>query len=74
MNIEDAIKEAARRQMLKRKLTQEELAKRLGVSQSAIAQMIGRRYGKIPSSLLVFLDELGLELTVTPKKPQKKQG
>lgn len=58
---------AIREQMLREGLTQTELAKRLGVSQQAVNEIIRGKRAAIPSSLLDVLNAVGLELVATPK-------
>lgn len=48
--------------------TQVQVAERLGIKQSSFNQMLNRRYGRIPESLLRALDALNLKLTVEPKE------
>ena len=57
------------RQALKDKgWTQQQLADHLGVSKSAIAQLLSGAYGKVPGSLLEAADALGLEIVARPKR------
>ena len=53
---------------------QQQLADQLGVSKSAVAQLLGGSYGRVPSSLLEALDALGLEVTVQPKADQQRRA
>lgn len=63
--IRDAIRDA----MTSRdpRITQAQLAERLGISQPAVAALITGQRGGIPQSLLNLLEELGLELAAQRK-------
>lgn len=69
MQIREAMKEALKG----RGWTQQQLADELGVSKSAVAQLLSGAYGKIPSSLVEALNVLDLEIRVLPKQ-QKSQA
>ncbi|GAA5513799.1 hypothetical protein Dcar01_02547 [Deinococcus carri] len=68
MDTDAQIREAMRAALKARGWTQQQLADHLGVSKSAIAQLLSGAYGKVPSSLLEALDVLGLELIAAPRK------
>ncbi|AWN24677.1 XRE family transcriptional regulator [Deinococcus irradiatisoli] len=56
------------------RLTQADLALKLGIKQPSVAELLGGRRGRIPQSLIDLLDALDLELVVQPKTsgaPQK---
>lgn len=57
-----------REELTSRGWTQQQLADQIGISKSAMAQLLGGSYGKIPGSLLQALDALGLELIAQPKQ------
>ena len=53
--------------MKEKGLTQAALAKRLGIKQPSVADILSGRRGRQPESLLNLLDAAGLELTIQPK-------
>lgn len=53
--------------MGEQKLTQKELADKLGIKQPSVADVIGGRRGRVPQSLIDILEALGLELTARKK-------
>jgi transcriptional regulator with XRE-family HTH domain len=71
VNPDRVIREAVKRAMRERGITQVELAKRLGIKQPSVADLISGRRGKQPQSLLDMLDALSLELTVKEKEPER---
>ncbi len=70
MNTDSQIREAMLEELRRRGWTQQQLADELGVSKSAVAQLLSGGYGRVPPSLLKALDTLGLQLTVEEKSQQ----
>lgn len=54
----------------KRGLTQEQLAKLIGVSVRRISQIESGKHPPKVSTLIMILDAMGLRLAITPKDPQ----
>jgi len=55
------------------RLTQLELAQKIGVRQPNVAALINGERGKVPQSLIDLLDALDLELVALPKGTQHGQ-
>jgi len=49
------------------RLTQQELAQRLGIKQPSVADLLSGRRGQVPQSLIDLLDALDLEIVIRPK-------
>lgn len=64
---DQTIREAIKTAMGEQKLTQKELADKLGIKQPSVADVIGGRRGRVPQSLIDILEALGLELTARKK-------
>ncbi|SMB89244.1 XRE family transcriptional regulator [Deinococcus hopiensis] len=64
------IRAAIRKAIQAQKVTQNELAQRLGVKQPSVADLLSGRRGRVPQSLVDLLEVLGLELMVQPKGRQ----
>jgi transcriptional regulator with XRE-family HTH domain len=65
------IREALKRTMREKGLTQAALAERLGIKQPSVADILTGRRGRQPESLLNLLDAVGLELTIREKAAEK---
>ena len=65
--VNDRIREAVRVELARRASNQAELAKKVGVSKQYISDVMRARAGKVPTVWQRILDELDLELVVTPK-------
>lgn len=50
------------------RLTQQELAQKLGVKQPSVADLLSGRRGQVPQSLIDLLDVLDMEIAVQPKQ------
>ncbi len=53
--------------MAKDGVSQLELARRLGITQPAVSELLSQKRGIVPRSLLRALDALNLRLEVVPK-------
>lgn len=71
MGANTEIREAMRQALHKRGWTQEQLASELGITKSAVTQLLNGHYGKIPQSLLNALEALDLELVAQEVRPKK---
>ena len=60
------MREYVRQHMKQNGITQETLAKKLGITQGAVSQVLGGR-GAVPKSFTDLLDAVGLELVLRPK-------
>lgn len=67
MDTDSQIRTALKAEMIRRGWSQQQLADQLGISKSAMAQILSGKYGKIPQSLIDVLNALDLELTVQSK-------
>ena len=67
MTTDRKIREAIKKRMSEKGITQRELGERLGITQGAVSQIISMERGKVPQSLIDVLEALDLELTVTDK-------
>lgn len=68
MSTDEQIRDAIRQQMVKRKITAAELARRLNVKHQSVTPLLNGERGKIPQSLIDALEALDLELVVQPKR------
>lgn len=68
MDVNERIRARVRQEMTRQGLTQHELARRLGVKQPSIAQLLSGKRGTMPESLLDLLGALGLTLEAVPVK------
>lgn len=66
-NMTDHIREEVRVAMIRKHVTQTELAERVGLSRQHISHLLTGHRGKLPEAWDRLLDGLGLELTVRPK-------
>lgn len=71
MTTDERIREVIRNTMQQHNLSQAELARRLGIKSSSMAQILSGKYGKIPQSLIDVLNALDLELTVQSKPNER---
>lgn len=62
MDVNERIRLRVRDEMTRQGITQAELARRLGVKQPSIAQIMSGKRGTIPQSLMDMLEALGLTL------------
>lgn len=67
----DHIREEVRVTMLRQRVTQTELAERLGLSRQHINHLLTGHRGNLPEAWEKVLDSLGLELTVVPKQQDR---
>jgi len=65
------LREEVRVAMVRRRISQTELAKRVGLSRQHISHLLTGHRGKLPEAWRLLLDELGLELTVRPKQSEE---
>lgn len=65
------IREEVRVAMVRQRVTQTELADRVGLSRQHISHLLTGHRGKLPDAWERLLDGLGLELTVRPKHEAK---
>lgn len=61
------IREEVRVLLVRKHMSQKELARRAGVSRSHLSEMLAGRRGHIPPGWEHVLEALGLELTIRPK-------
>jgi len=66
--IRDGLRQAIERQIPR--LTQLELANKLGIKQPSVAELLSGKRGRIPQSLIDLADALGLEIVIQPKAKQ----
>ena len=69
---DDVIRMRVRARMAELKLTQVELARRLGIKPPSLAQILNGRRGRVPKSLLDVLNALALRLEVVPDDQEEK--
>ena len=62
--MDERIRARVRQEMTRQGVTQSELARRLGIKQPSLSQILGGKYGAVPQSLLDVLAALGLTLDV----------
>ena len=62
------IRDEVRVAMVRRHVTQGEIAERLGISRQHLSAMLGGRRSRLPDAWEKLLDELGLELVVRPRQ------
>ena len=60
----ERIRARVRQEMTRQGITQHELARRLGIKQPSVAQLLSGKRGTVPESLLDLLGALGLTLDV----------
>lgn len=65
---DEKIRSEIERVMREKRFSQVEIANRLGISRSAVNQLLSGERGTIPNSLLALLDALDLELVVREKE------
>jgi transcriptional regulator with XRE-family HTH domain len=61
------IRDEVRVAMVRRHVTQGEIAERLGISRQHLSAMLSGRRSRLPDAWEKLLDELGLELVVRPR-------
>lgn len=66
MNVNEEIRARIREEMARQNVTQSELARRLGIKQPSVAQILSGKRGTMPDSLLDLLNALGLTLKAVP--------
>lgn len=71
-NMTEHIREEVRVAMLRKRITQTELAGRTGLSRQHINHLLTGHRGKLPSAWEKLLDSLDLELTIRPKAEDKE--
>ena len=62
------IRERIRLELERERITQTELASRLGIPHQHVSRMLGGARGRIPESLVRVLDALRLKIVVVPKE------
>jgi transcriptional regulator with XRE-family HTH domain len=67
-NMTDHIREEVRVAMVRKHVTQTQLAERVGLSRQHVSHLLTGHRGKLPEAWQRLLDGLGLELTVRPKR------
>ena len=73
MNVNEEIRARIREEMTRQNITQAELARRLGVKQPSVAQIMSGKRGTMPESLLDLLCALGLTLKAVPLDAQAER-
>ena len=68
------IRDEVRVAMVRRHVTQGEVAERLGISRQHLSAMLSGRRSRLPDAWEKLLDELGLELVVQPKREVQRGG
>lgn len=66
MDTDTRIRDGMKAALEARGWTQQQLAETLGISKSAMAQLLGGSYARVPESLVRALDALGLEIVLRP--------
>lgn len=64
------IREEVRVAMVRQRVTQTELADKVGLSRQHINHLLTGHRGKLPDAWEKLLDGLGLELTIKPKRQE----
>jgi transcriptional regulator with XRE-family HTH domain len=64
------IRDEVRVAMVRRHVTQGEIAERLGISRQHLSAMLSGRRSRLPDAWEKLLDELGLELVVRPRRAE----
>ena len=64
----EEIRSRIREEMARKGMSQRELAERLGVTPSALSQVLSGKRGTMPESLMDVLNALGLTLEAVPVK------
>ena len=64
----EEIRSRIREEMTRKGMSQRELAERLGVTPSALSQVLSGKRGTMPESLMDVLNALGLTLEAVPVK------
>ena len=67
-SVNDAIRTAVKVALVKRKMTQAELAERIGLSRTHISRMMQGHRSSVPPSWQLVFDELGLELVAKDRE------
>lgn len=67
MTVTDHIREEVRVAMVRQRVSQVELAERVGLTRQHISALLNGHRGKLPDAWEKLLDGLGLELVVRPK-------
>lgn len=67
----DHIREEVRVAMVRQKVTQVELAERVGLARSHVSALLNGHRGRLPEAWQKLLDGLGLELVVMPKRSDR---
>lgn len=70
IGMNEQVREAVRREMERRELSQGELAKLLEIERPNLTRLLSGRSGKIPKVWQDVLDSLDLELVAIPKRKQ----
>lgn len=65
-SVNERIRERARREVAKRTLSQDEVARLAGIKQATVSRLLTGKLGK-PGAWEKLLDALGLELVAVPK-------
>ena len=68
IGMNEQVREAVRREMERRELSQGELAKLLEIERPNLTRLLSGRSGKIPKVWQDVLDTLDLELVAIPKR------
>ncbi len=68
------IRDEVRVAMVRRHVTQGEIAERLGISRQHLSAMLSGRRSRLPDAWEKLLDELGLELVVKPRRDVQRGG
>lgn len=66
----ERIQNTVRSVLAERGISQGELARRTGIAAPTISRMLNGDIGKVPDSWKQILDELGYEVTITPKRTE----